>query len=123
MMKLYELMYNYDGPETRLYSIGQLSLKPRVPTYLYEDELPISLYALKKLKDITIKEAKLSIRPKQALVEAKVLRGSCGIVWEGNSPMRATNYGDFKRGEVHYELDATTVSILAGQAGFRKIVE
>jgi len=121
MSKLYEIKYTYSGTEKRQYSLGSHSLKPNIPYFLYEEELPLSLRDIRKLKDLVIKEAKFVEKPDQKLVEAKA-RGSNGIVWKGNSPVRKNNYGSFVRDVVNYDLAADVVAYLATLPGF-KVVE
>jgi hypothetical protein len=121
MGKLYEINYTYKGTEKKRYSLGNHSIKPNIPYFLYEEELPLPLRDIRKLKDLVIQEAKFVEKPNQKLVEAKV-RGSKGIVWDGNSSVRTNNYGKFKRGEVNYSLSGDVVAYLATLPGF-KVVE
>lgn len=121
MGKLYEIKYTYSGTEKRRYSLGGHSLKPNIPYFLYEEEFPLPLKEIKKLKDLVIKEAKFVEKPNQKLIEAKA-RGSKGIVWKGNSPVRKNNYGSFERDVVNYDLSADVVNYLATLPGF-KVVE
>jgi len=120
MSKLYELTYIYDGPERKRYSLGNYSLKPNIPFFLYEEELPLSVRQIKKLKDIQIKVVKFKEKPNPKFVEAKA-RGSAGLVWDGPSPFKTTIYGKFKRGEVDYSLSKDVLEFLAKKTGFKVV--
>lgn len=121
MGKLYEINYTYNGTEKKRYSLGNHIIKPNIPYFLYEEELPLPLKDIRKLKDLIIREVKFTEKPNQKLVEAKA-RGSKGIVWRGSSPVRSNNYGTFKRDEVNYSLPGDVVAYLATLPGF-KVVE
>ena len=120
-MDLYEVTYRYDGPQTRIMNLGNVALKPGIPTFLYEYEMPLPLREMKKIKDLFIKKAVFTEKPNQNLVEAKA-RGTKGIMWNGASPARVLAQGTFKRGEAKYDLPLETVNYLASLPGF-KVVE
>ena len=109
----------FQGPQTSM-SIAGKHFRKDVPTYLLDSELPFSLAELKGLRiRCDVVETQDDTRPmSQATVTGS---GSVGMVWQGMSPKKATDWGTFVKGVPCFGLPAEAISYLAGQPGWKKV--
>lgn len=98
LMKFREIIYIGEGT---YFNIGGLSLKPKEPIYFTEEELPLPIDELLKLKDLKVSLVELDHKPNYIDVAIKKaeLNGSHAVMWIGPSPRRTNEFGTFPKNE------------------------
>lgn len=115
IMKFYEVVYM--GPEGSTFNIAGHVLEPKSPKYWTKEELPLQLKDLKK-QPVEVNLVEFDERPSEKKKEAE-MRSLTGVKWMGASPIRANEFGRFKRDEVVY-VEIEVANKLLEKPGFKK---
>jgi len=108
----------FQGPQTSM-SIAGKHFRKDVPTYLLDSELPFSLAELKGLRiRCDVVETQDDTRPASA---GSTSVGSVGMVWQGMSPKKITDWGTFVRGVPRFDIPAEAVVRLSGRSSWEKV--
>lgn len=115
---------SYRGAATSLNLGNTVLVRDRMQVFA-ADNLPVSMSILSRIPGLVIEGTEDPSLPGtngSSPVEVKKTYG-VGIVWTGPSPVKANEYGVFKRNEPRYDLPPEVVEeICSGFRLFQKVV-
>lgn len=115
-MKYHKLTFG--GPQTSMSIAGRHFPKGQ-PVYMEDHELPFSVYKLRSL-GIKCEIVDADEKPAAPVVSAGV-GGAVGMVWQGQSPRKATDWGSFAKGVARFDLPAAAIAYLSTQSGWKRV--
>lgn len=119
-MKIIEVVFI--GHDKQTFNIGGKTFYPYQPEYYFENELPITLVALKAhtMLKVNVIEGDRKPTSEEAKLKGAKLVNKKGIKWVGASPKMVNEFGSFKRDELVL-VDESTINSLKARNGFQVV--
>ena len=114
-MLYYQL--TFQGPQTSKTVHGR-HFRNGVPTYLTEEELPVSL-AFFRRENIVAESIEADDRP--AIKSSAQDHEGSGIEWIGTVNRKTTEHGVFFKGQPRYDLSPAAMVEMERKPGFRRV--
>ena len=113
--------FTFTGPQTSM-TVAGIHFRRSKPVYLMDEEMPLPMQTMLGplgLKHEAVEADERPVSITENLEDA--VDGSVGLVWEGMSPRKSTDYGTFHRGVPRFDVSAEAVRTIGSKSGWRRV--